>query len=71
MYSFDRQRREYQVFTTLLQMIPGLEDRLVEGSEEGVIQIADLVSLVLLSKQQFVMIYVEKDSEGCLRCEVR
>jgi hypothetical protein len=51
---FNRQRREYQVFTTLLQMIPGLEDRLVEGSEEGVVQIADLVRFTSILERELL-----------------
>jgi hypothetical protein len=38
-----RERREHQVFTKLLQMIPGLEERIMGGSEEEVVFIADLV----------------------------
>lgn len=38
-----RERREHRVFQVLLQMIPGLEERLVEGSEENVIHVAELV----------------------------
>jgi hypothetical protein len=38
-----RQRQEHQVFATLLQMIPGLEDRLMNSSEEGVVVVAELV----------------------------
>jgi hypothetical protein len=40
-----RDRREYAVFKALLKMVPGLEGRLVDASEEGVIHIADLVRL--------------------------
>lgn len=38
-----REQREHRVFQLLLQMIPGLEERLVEGSEENVLHIAELV----------------------------
>jgi hypothetical protein len=38
-----RQRREHLVFQSLLQMVPGLEARLLEGSEDDVVQIAELV----------------------------
>jgi hypothetical protein len=41
--SLARERREHQVFRTLLQMIPGMEDRLMEGSEEDIVHIAELV----------------------------
>ena len=39
----DRQRREHRVFQALLQMIPGLEDRLMGGSESDVMGIAESV----------------------------
>jgi hypothetical protein len=42
-YLFTRQRRENRIFTLLLQMVPGLEERLVEGSEENVLHVAELV----------------------------
>jgi hypothetical protein len=40
-----RERREHRVFTKLLQMVPGLEERLVSSSEEEVVFIADMVSI--------------------------
>jgi hypothetical protein len=39
-----RQRREHRVFSVLLQMVPGLEANLMEGSEDSVLSIAGLVS---------------------------
>jgi len=41
---YRRQRREHRVFDALLQMIPGLEDRLINGSEEDVGAISESVS---------------------------
>jgi hypothetical protein len=38
-----RQRREHRVFEVLLQMVPNLEARLMEGVDEDVTMIADLV----------------------------
>ena len=40
----DRERKEYAVFRELLRMIPGLEARLMESSEEQVVNVADLVT---------------------------
>jgi len=37
------QRREHIVFGVLLQMVPGLEDRLMEGTDEDVVSIADML----------------------------
>jgi hypothetical protein len=38
-----RERREHRVFTKLLQMIPGMEERIMNSSEEEVTFIADMV----------------------------
>ena len=38
-----RERREYRVYRSLLCMIPGLEERLVNGSDEETRMVADLV----------------------------
>jgi hypothetical protein len=43
-----RERREHRVFRTLLNMVPGLEERLVQGTEEEVRMIADLVRAFIL-----------------------
>ncbi|KIM89596.1 hypothetical protein PILCRDRAFT_60503 [Piloderma croceum F 1598] len=37
------ERREHRIFCILLQMVPGLEERLMEGFNEDVAHIADLV----------------------------
>lgn len=42
-----RERREYKVYRQLLQMVPGLEERLVSGSDEEVTHIGDLVCIAL------------------------
>lgn len=60
------ERKEQAVFKEMLRVIPGLERRLMESSEEEVITIADLVrySLVFIP----ILIYVlNSDSERCQR----
>jgi hypothetical protein len=42
-FTINRERREHRVFRLLLQMIPGMEDRLMESSEEDIVHIAELV----------------------------
>ncbi|KAI0055415.1 hypothetical protein BV25DRAFT_1815634 [Artomyces pyxidatus] len=37
------QRREHKVFDTLMQSVPGLEDRLMNGTEEDVAKIVELI----------------------------
>src|SRR6266436_3565944 len=41
--SIYRERREHRVFGVLLQMVPGLETRLMEGSEDDLVSIAEMV----------------------------
>ena len=38
-----RQNQEYRIYKTLLQMIPGLEDRLVDGGEAEIHYCSKLV----------------------------
>jgi hypothetical protein len=38
-----RERREHRVFQQLLRMVPGLEERIMEGSGEEIGHVADLV----------------------------
>jgi len=41
--SSDRQRQEHRIFEVLLQMVPGLEDCVLNSSEEDVMYIAKMV----------------------------
>jgi glycogen synthase len=38
-----RQRREHRIFRSLLQMIPGLEERLIDGSDDEAVLVAEMV----------------------------
>jgi hypothetical protein len=38
-----RERREHRIFRVLIRMVPGLEERLMDGSDEDVVHIAELV----------------------------
>jgi hypothetical protein len=40
------ERREYYVFMTLLQMVPGLGDRLTDGGGSEVVTIAEMVRVI-------------------------
>ena len=42
-YLMCRQRREHRVFGVLLQMVPGLETCLMEGLEEDLVSIMEIV----------------------------
>lgn len=41
-----RQRREFRVFQSLLHLVPGLEERIMNQSEEEIVGIADLACLL-------------------------
>jgi hypothetical protein len=67
-YQLARERREHRVFTRLLDMVPGLEERLLEGSEEGVVHIAELVRcirlFVLLPSSLFYFAQIQKGASS-------
>ena len=46
---YGRERREHRVFSVLLQMVPGLESQLMNGDEDKVIDIADMVSMIVMT----------------------
>lgn len=62
-----RERREHRVFMKLLQMIPGLEERLVQSSEPEVVLIADLVSPPTCPWPPTQII---SDQERCIECPI-
>lgn len=63
--SLCRERREHRVFGVLLQMIPGLESRLMNGDEDEVIHIADLVSTIVASTLVLVTDLALPAAERC------
>ena len=42
-FAINREQHEHRVFRLLLHMVPGMEDCLMEGSEEDTLHIAELV----------------------------
>jgi len=62
-----RQQREHHVFAVLLQMVPNLEACLMEGDNEDVVALADMVwhdHLLCPSLNVF------KDPAGCVKSQV-
>lgn len=53
-----RQQREYAVFQKLLKSIPGLEERLLTGSETEIHHVADLV------QNHFIFPHISLTSSG-------
>lgn len=43
---YSRERTEHRIFQTILQAVPDLDVRLLEGSEEDINHIADLVRIL-------------------------
>lgn len=62
MHSFYRQLHEHRVFTSILQMIPGLEDRLLEGSNEDILHVGELVRVTMRNRHHSDI--VATDTEG-------
>ena len=54
-WSLISERREHRVFTALLQMVPGLEDRLTNGGGSDVVSIAEMVCLINLHCDRLVL----------------
>jgi hypothetical protein len=63
-----RERREHRIFRVLLDMVPGLEDRLMEGSEDNVVAIAGLVWF--LGYNLIFELKLCTDSKGDLQREI-
>jgi hypothetical protein len=63
-----RERRERRIFDVLLQMIPGLEERLVGASAEEIIHVGELVSYTLIL--DLVQTDPPIDTEGLCQCEI-
>ncbi|SRR6266436_2107407 len=62
---FYRQQHEHRVFGTLLQMVPGLEDCLMNDLDESeTVKIAELVSCKYSFHYCIYIIYGFPDSEG-------
>jgi hypothetical protein len=58
-----RERREHNVFRALLKSVPGLEERLMTGSEEEMGIVAELVRNLFYA---FLFALTEADSKGIL-----
>ena len=66
--TFYRQRREHRVFSALLEMIPGLEERLLDAGNDGdVMKIAESVCL-LTNLCEGSLVTVVLDSERRIQC---
>ena len=65
-----RERREHRVFGILLQMVPGLESRLMNGDEDEVLHIADMVSVMVISSVYSLTDLALPASERCLKCSI-
>ena len=50
----NREQQEHRVFKLLLQMVPGIEGRLTESSDEDVAHIAELVGFFTLCLQTLI-----------------
>jgi hypothetical protein len=64
--TFGREKREHKVFQVLLQMIPGIEERLTESSNEELIHIGELVGdpILMLSLRHANCTQIQKGASG-------
>lgn len=62
-----RENREHHVFTALLQMVPGLEGHLMEGSNDDLTTIAEMVRLisVLPDVLHLLLLQIQKGVSSC------
>jgi hypothetical protein len=63
------ERREHCVFTALLQIVPGLEDRLTNGGGGDVVSITEMVCLINLHSDRLVFT-VAGVTKRCIQCSV-
>ena len=54
-----RERREHRVFEALLLMVPGLEQRLMDGNEEDVVEVAEMVCLQCHASASLCLLFLE------------
>jgi hypothetical protein len=63
--TFGRQRREHRVFTALLKAAPGLEERLMTGTEEDIHFISMMVSQVIRYLLHFLRHFISCQLQKC------
>ena len=68
---YGRERQEHCVFGILLQMVPGLESRLMNGNEDEVIHTADMVNMIVMSTVYSFTYLVLLASERHFECSIR
>ena len=69
-YWTHRERREHRVFKELLQMVPGLEERLLQSSEEEARLVADLVRQHILVLTPSQSSQLGQDPKRCFECKI-
>lgn len=65
-----REAREHKLFRALLHMVPNLEERVMNGSQEEVKHVADLVGLFPFCLLHIGFQFMLVAAEGCLQCQV-
>jgi hypothetical protein len=65
-----RERREHRVYKQLLQSIPGLEERLMNGSDEDVLHVSELVCRLSFQQFDWSLKHIP-DSKGSFQRQIR
>ena len=64
-----RERREHRVFEALIQAVPGLQEQLLEGGEDDVVVIAEMVCLLLI--RTVMLIFTATGvTKRCIKCSI-
>lgn len=68
-----REQREHKLFRALLNTVPNLEERIMNGSQEDTKHVADLVGPFndMSNFFQLTVVRFTTATEGCLKCQVR
>jgi hypothetical protein len=70
-FFFFRERREHKIFEALLKGVPGLEERLITGSEDEVAVVAELVGSLFNTCFSLIADLVIRGSQRCVRRQGR
>jgi hypothetical protein len=69
--SYCRENREHRVFQSLVQMVPGLANRILSSSDKEVRLVADLVCIpIMWLAVKCAHANPAQDSEGRFKCEI-
>lgn len=66
--SHSSELRQFRVFDELLRLVPGLKDRIVDGTPDDIVEISDLVCQPLIDF--YMSLIAHADPEGRSQCQI-